>query len=403
MTQTLDTFETVTPGQHLPKATTNHTKAWVLHNLEKFGSRPGDLQMEALDLGPLGDDEVLVEPLYGCWEGNMGHAVARKPIDVAAYRGEDRVVIGNSGVVRVLKPGAAVRNVREGDVCVMCSGVWDAHGFTHRAFAYDAPGTVGVLARRTKMSSRQLVKIPDQSKYSLQQWASFTVRYMTAWANFHMAMGCWKALQPVHEEAGSYVWGWGGGTAFAELTLAKHYGFHTALISSDPQRLSLIESAGVTPVDRRAFAGLNLNESKMKSDAAYAEQYQQAERRFLNEVMIRTEGRGVSIFVDHVGGGVTNATLRALARPGVITTSGWKAGMKMSTNRAMAAMQWQTHVHTHYCRYGDGERAVEFAEKHGWIAPAPEKVYDFDEIPQLAADYEAGTINSYFPVFKVNA
>ena len=402
MTQTGGIHQPMQHPLHVSGAQTNTTEAWVLHNLKSNCGRPAGLQLEKFDLGPLGDEEVLVEPLYGCWEGNMGHAVARKPIDVAASRGEERAVVGNSGVVRVLKPGAHVTNVREGDVCIMCSGVWDAHGFSKYAFAYDAPGTVGILAKRTKMSHRQLIKVPTDSRFSLQQWAPFTVRYITAWSNWNAASKCWRALSPADNGEQPHVWGWGGGTAFAELTLAKLQGFCTALISSDPKRLAMIEAAGITPIDRSAFAGLQYDEMRIIADPAYAERYRLAEQRFVAIAKQGTDGRGVSIFVDHLGGNVTHATVKALARPGVITTSGWKTGMKIATNRAMACMQWQTHVHTHYSRYGEGGAAVAFAEEHGWVPPEPETVYAWDQIPQLAADYAAGSISSYFPLFKVN-
>ena len=198
------------------------------------------------------------------------------------------------------------------------------------------------------------------------------------------------------------VWGWGGGTAFAELTLAKLDGFETALISGRPDRLRMIEMAGIEPVDRRRFGQLHYDERKLAADPLYAEAYRSAEDKFLQEVKRKTCGHGVSIFVDQIGSAVTPATLKALARPGVLTTSGWKTGMKMSSNRAMAAMNWHTHVHTHYARIGDCEPAVAFGEENGWMPPAEDCLCDWEEIPQLAEDYHAGNVATYFPVFRIN-
>jgi len=139
----------------------------------------------------IGAEEVLATPLYGCWEGNMGHAVQRTPIDVCALRGEDRMVLGNAGVVEVVDIGDAVSTVRQGDVCfVFPNGTPDKHGYPTTIFGYDAPGTIGVLARTMKLHQRQLIPIPRSSRFTPQQWASFSLRYVTAWANWQVAWGC---------------------------------------------------------------------------------------------------------------------------------------------------------------------------------------------------------------------
>ena len=111
---------------------------------------------------------------------------------------------------------------------------------------------------------------------------------------------------------------------------------------------------------------------------------------------------GVSIFIDFIGLPVFRATLKTLARPGVITTAGWKEGMNPSTVRAIDCINWHTHVHTHYARYAEGAEAVEFAEKNDWMPPADDSVYGWDEIPTLAREYAFGSIVSYFPLFQIN-
>ena len=59
-------------------------------------------ERETIELPVLGPEDLIVEPLHGCWEGNMTHAVARDPIDVCAARAEDAIVLGNAGAVRVV-------------------------------------------------------------------------------------------------------------------------------------------------------------------------------------------------------------------------------------------------------------------------------------------------------------
>ena len=383
------------------------TEAWVLYPTSVCRSQrePGlaELRSEIISLPDITEREVLVEPLYGCWEGNMSHALRGVPVDICRQRGEEKTVIGNAGVVRVLKTGSAVKTVVEGDLCVVfCNGVWDAFGYPDKIFGYDSPGTTGLLARRTKLHEKQLIRIPRKSRYSLQQWAAFSLRYITAWANWKVAYGCWRLLLAGDERPATFVWGWGGGVTLGELALAQLSGCRVAMISSRQARLEEIQGLGITPIDRRQFENLNFNYEEYLSDPEYKKSYLDSEEIFLDIVKERTSGLGVSIFIDFIGLPVFRATLKALGKPGVITTAGWKAGMNLSTVRALECMNWHTHVHTHYARYAEGVEAVCFAEDNGWMPPVEKKVYDWAEIPQLARDHAEEKVISYFPIFQIN-
>ena len=386
-----------------------NTEAWVLyrgHYLDGSNEPvPYELRRETFSFTEPGDCEVLAEPIYGCWEANMTHALERSPVDVCEERGEEKVVIGNAGVVRILKPGKEVKSVKEGDLCILfCNGVWDESGYPLKILAYDAPNSIGLLAKRTKLHERQVIRIPEYSRHSPQQWAAFSLRYITAWANWEVAYGCWHVLagEEGGADPGPSVWGWGGGVSLAELLLAKHFGCDVAMLSSGEQRLETIKNFGIKPIDRRQFPHLHFDARKYKTDAQYKEQYLKSEDDFLGVVRENTRGAGVSIFADYIGEPVVRATLKSLARRGVITTAGWKGGMKISTVRAIECMNWHIHVHTHYARYSQGLAAVRFAEEKGWLPPIDSRVYDWDQIPLLAQDYSAGKVNTYFPIYQIN-
>jgi NADPH:quinone reductase-like Zn-dependent oxidoreductase len=383
------------------------TQAWVIYAGRGGASsgkpQPAELRKELFSFTELAQGEILVEPIYGCWEANMSHALERRPIDICHYRGEEKAVIGNAGVVRILKTDPSVTSVQEGDVCLLfCNGVADRFGFPERILAYDAPGTMGVLAKKMKLKENQVIPIPSNTKHSLQQWAAFSLRYVTAWANWKQAYGFWSISMGREENITPHVWGWGGGVSLAELTLAKFFGCEPAMISSHEERLKIIESMGIKPIDRRQFADLNFNEQKYMSDSDYKKSYQESEEAFLEIVKETTLGQGVSIFIDYIGTPVLRATLKALARPGVLTTAGWKQGMMTSTIRALECMNWHTHIHTHYARYPEAVEAVKFAEDTGWVPPVSSQVYGWDDIALLAQDYAEGKISSYFPIFQVN-
>jgi len=379
------------------------TEAWILDEGRSGAPAvPAALRLDELVIPDLAADEALVEPLVGCWEANMSHALERKPVDICTQRREPHAVLGNAGVVRVLECGQSVQAVRPGDICIVfCNGEWDEGGYPVKIYGYDAAGSIGILAKKTKLRERQLIRIPEDTSYSLGQWAAFSLRYITAWANWRVARDCWKSHRP-NSEAEPIVWGWGGGVAYAELTLATLEGASATLISSNSCRLELIRHRGMNALDRRMFADLRFCPEQYASDVDYRNRYQNAEARFLELVQNSTSGSGVSIFVDYIGAPVYRATLKALSRTGVITTAGWKEGMTLTTLRAVECMSWRIHVHTHYARYEDGLDAMAFGEEHGWMPEVDGVAYAWQDIPRLASDYAQGQITSYFPLYIVN-
>jgi len=198
-----------------------------------------------------------------------------------------------------------------------------------------------------------------------------------------------------------HVWGWGGGTSFAELDLARRHGCRAAMISSKPDRIAMIEAAGIAAVDRREFEDLSYDAKRFASDRAYRSSYEAVEGVFLDVVQKRTEGKGVAIFIDNIGTPVTRATQKALGRQGVICTAGWKRGMTVESNRALECIRRHTFVHTHYARLSEWRAASEYSVQTGWM-PDVTETYSWDDIPLLAAADLNGALSSYFPVFAVN-
>jgi NADPH:quinone reductase-like Zn-dependent oxidoreductase len=361
------------------------TEAWVLPSVKR---QPGKAALirEEFQFPEISDSEVLAAPIYGCLEGNMLHALERDPIDLCAERGEESVVLGNSGVVRVERIGSDVNLVNEGDLClVFGNAIWDEQGYPVRILAYDAPGTMGVLAKQMKLNQRQLIPIPQNSRYSLQQWAAFSLRYISAWANWRVAYACWQSQMAAVRPEQTIVCAWGGGVSYAQLTLARKLGCRSIMICSGTDRAEILSSAGIEPIDRRQFEGDDF------------------EKQILAAIAERTSGKGVSIFIDNIGTPVHRITLKGLARQGVMATCGWKAGMRSSIARGIECLQRHIHVHTHYASYAEGLDAVQFAQEHDWMPPPEDYVWGWNEIPDLFDQYARGRVHSYFPIFAINA
>lgn len=360
------------------------TEAWVLPSVSRGGPR-AELIRETYTFPGIAPKEVLAKPLYGCMEANMLHALQRDPVDICHERNEDAVVLGNSGVVAVQRVGSAVTHVQEGDACIVFgNGVWDDQGYPIKIMGYDAPGTMGVLARTMKLHEMQLIRIPARTPYSLQQWAAFSLRYISAWANWRVAYECWQSQMRGVPPEETVVCAWGGGVSFAQLALAKRLGCRVMMVCSHPERLDLLRREGIEAIDRSKWEGDDFEES------------------ILEEISRRTGGQGVSIFIDNIGTPVHRITLKALARQGVIATCGWKLGMRTHIARAIECLNRHIHVHTHYARYQEGLDAVQFAESRGWMAPPQDLVWSWDDIPRMFREYADGKISSYFPIFAVN-
>ncbi|MEU3143977.1 MULTISPECIES: zinc-binding dehydrogenase [unclassified Streptomyces] len=368
------------------------------------GSPGSALRRDVFTFGPLEEGEALVEPILGSWEANVDHALARSPIDVCSSRGEDVVVVGNMGVVRVLQVNAGGRDtpVREGDLCMLMPfGKLDRFGYAELAYAYDAPHTIGLLAKQSKMDVRVLLPIPDGTPYSLAQWATYG-RYYTAWDNWHKAYGCWHT-QVADDPANHLVFGWGGGVAFAELLLAKRAGFRVAMTAGSDERVAFLRENGITPVDRRLFPDLSLPTREQRTDRERHQRRRDSVRRFGELVDELSDGHGVAIFVDNIGQPLYDITLASLARAGVVTTCGWKAGMRLTHLRGAESISRHILVNTHVWQLQESPAIRDFQEAEGWIAPkGSEVVYDFDRVPELADDYAHGRITSYFPMYHVN-
>jgi NADPH:quinone reductase-like Zn-dependent oxidoreductase len=386
---------------------TTQTDAWVLHEGPtadgKLPAPRAILGRENFFLPTMQDDEALVEPLFGSWEANIDHALSRLPIDVCRTRLEDPIVLGNLGVVRVLRPARSMPYHKEGDICmVMPFAKRDPYGYAELIYAYDCPGTIGVLAKRTIIRADLLLPIPENTKYSLAQWATYA-RYFTAWDNWQVAYRCWRSQMEGQDPGNALVFGWGGGVVSAELQLAGRAGFRVAMTASTDERLRYLAGLGITPIDRRLFPDLLYDSEVARKDPEVARRYRESEDQFLKTIGELSDDAGVAIFVDNIGTPVYKATLKALAREGVLTTVGWKQGMRLNSLRASECIKRHLHVNTHVWRFDDSAQIRDYQEATGWIPEIDsDAIYDFDSIPQLAEHYATGQLHTYFPLFQVN-
>lgn len=356
------------------------TEGWVLNEHEN-----PSISIEEVSISELSSKEVLVKPLYGCFEGNMLHAIERNPINVCKERREKKVILGNAGVVEVQEIASDVINIKKGQQCLFfCNGDPDFYGFPIKIAGYDCPGSMGLLSKLTKVHEKQLIPLPDDSSISLQQWAAFSLRYITAWSNWKVAYACFLSQMDEIKSDEINVVAWGGGVALAELTLANHYGCKTFMTTSSKDRSKLIEDSGIIPINRENF------DKKSFED------------EFISYLDKITNQKRASIFIDNIGGSLFNLTLKSLARQGVLATSGWKNGAVLPFVRSIECINRHIFVHTHYAKYSEGIEAVNFAVKNRWLPELDNTYYKWDQIPKMVDDYRNGKISTYFPIYAIN-
>ncbi len=332
----------------------------------------------------------------------MTHALDRDPIDVCRRLGQDFIVLGNSAVVRVLATGGSVQPIREGTLCMFAPvAKQDAHGYVQTVCAYDEPNSMGCLAEQFLVKPTQLIPLPEGAGIAPSQWASFLVRYASARSNWRVALGAWRLQMADVPFEEIHVWAWGGGVAYAELLLARAIGCQTAMLHTGAERGQSIREAGITPVDRSSFALLSA--AVPAGDRKTLVARTKVERAFLNLVDEMTGGVRVSIFIDNIGGPIVRPTLRALGRQGVLATTGWKRGLDVEFNRAIACQNRQLLVHTHASPLNEATDAVRYAAKHRWVPPLQKRIYHWHEIPAVAEDHAAGRIATFFPTFMAAA
>jgi NADPH:quinone reductase-like Zn-dependent oxidoreductase len=356
------------------------TEAWVLRRPD--ADRPPTFTLGAFTFPDIAPDEILASPLYGCWEGNMEHAITGSPMDLCRQRGEAAIVLGNAGVVRVLRCGDAVTHVLPGDLCmVFCAGELDESGHPRTIMGFDCPGSMGVLAHEAKYRAHQLIPLSENSRLAPRQWAAFSLRYVTAWSNWVSASQVWRVQMDDAFPHRCDVIGWGGGVSYAELDLARREGCQATLITANPTHEAAMGRLGVGVVHRDRSGG---------DDA-----------RILAALRERTQDRGVSIFIDNIGANF-RLTLRSLARQGVVTTCGWREGMTFPLQRAAECIARHVHVFTHYAPPRHGAEAVAYAERTGWGPDVASTPTPWEDIGRLAEAYTAGEVSDYFPTFAIN-
>jgi NADPH:quinone reductase-like Zn-dependent oxidoreductase len=250
------------------------------------------------------------------------------------------------------------------------------------------PGIVGepVIAMTRFGGQAELVCVPDAQVFekppelSFEQGAALPVNYLTAWALI-VTMGGLRADESI------LIHNAGGGVGLAALEIARHIGAKTFGTASAGKHEFLRQRGLDHPIDYR-------------------------DQDWLPVLMDLTEGRGVELIIDPLGGHSWKQSYRALRRTGrmgvfgmsVASASGIKGKLKalkavvsmprynplglMNRNKGIFGLNLG-HM------WGEGEKVASWTREimrgvqQGWIRPHVDRTFSFDEIADAHSYMEA--------------
>jgi len=214
----------------------------------------------------------------------------------------------------------------------------------------------GTMAEFVCLPADNALPIPDDLGFA--EAAALGVNYLTAWRMLFT-----KARLQAGETA--LVCGVGGGVSFAALQLAKAAGARVLVTSRSAEKLARAKTFG-------ADAGIDA-----------------APERVPAAVMELTNGRGVDVVIENIGGAMWSAALKSLVRGGRVVTCGATIGDNPPADlKRVFIRQLQMFGST----LGN---PAELAALIGWCAqgrirPPIDARYPLDQVPAAFARLESG-------------
>jgi NADPH:quinone reductase-like Zn-dependent oxidoreductase len=342
------------------------------------------VQLDTLELRPMGPNDVHLKILAVSAEHNIDHASTADTIDIAKARG-GKMYPGNSATGEVLAVGANVKKFKAGDVVIThCNGGPDEYGFPTRIWAYDAEDSVGWYAKEAVVGEWQLIHAPLDCGLSLWEIAAMPLRAPTAYHMWRRALGIYRLKVPYERRAHLNVLGFGGGVSELFLQLAKSEGHNAFFCAGSAERRAALEKQGIVGIDQKQF-----NRFASKDDV----------RNFSGHCRKLTNGEQMHIVCDMLRGPVFPAGLAVAARQGVNTSAGWQLSQVVEYNSTVMSVKQVTIDHTHYETI---EGCAAATEIYGRVfrPTVHHEIYAWKDLPRAFAEMHHNT-QTGIPIVRV--
>ena len=342
------------------------------------------IQLDRVELPPLGRRDVHLRILAASAEHNVDHAALADTVNIAQARG-GKTYPGNSAVGEVLAVGAEVTRFAPGEVVLThCNGEPDEYGYPLRIWAYDQPESLGWYAEEAVVGDWQLVAAPLACGLDLWQMAALPLRAPTAYHMWRRALGIYRLKVSREQRAVLNVLSFGGGVGELFLMLARSEGHRAYFCSGSPERRSALEKLGIAGIDQQAF-----HRFASKDDL----------KGFSAEVKRLTNGEGMHIVCDMLRGPVFAAGIAVAARAGVNVSAGWQLSQTIEYNSTLASVKQLTLDHTHY----ETVRGVAAAtELYGRVfqPTVHREIYAFEDLPRAFEEMHQN-VQTGIPIIRV--
>ncbi len=342
------------------------------------------IQLDELELRPMGPSDVHLRILAVSGEHNINHAALADTVNIAEVRG-GKIFPGNSAVGVIVAAGERVEKFKLGDVVVThCNGEPDLYGFPKRIWAYDQPDSIGWYGEEAVVADWQIVPAPLDCGLNLWEIAALPLRAPTAYHMWRRALGIYRLKVPRDRQAQLNVLSFGGGVGECFLMLARAEGHRAYFCSGTAERRAALEALGIHGIDQREFQRF-----RTKADV----------KKFTDAVKDLTGGEGMHIVCDMLRGPVFPAGMGALARQGVNVSAGWQLSQLVEYNTTICSVKQITLDHTHYENVDGCWAATEF---YGSVfkPTVHREIYPFEDLPRAFAELEANT-QTGIPIVRV--
>jgi crotonyl-CoA carboxylase/reductase len=342
------------------------------------------IQMDELELRPMGRFDVHLRILAVSAEHNVDHAALADTINIVETRG-GKLYPGNSAVGEILGVGDGVQRFKPGEIVVThCNGAPDKFGYPLRIWGYDQPDSIGWYAEEAMVEEWQLIPCPLDCGLSLWEMAALPLRAPTAYHLWRRALGIYRLKVPAERQAVLNVLAFGGGVSELFLMLAASQGHNAFFCSGSEERRDALAERGIVGIDQNTF-----NRFATRDDV----------RAFTREVRQLTSGENVHIVCDMLRGPVADAGINILARQGVNVSAGWQLAQQVTYNSTIQSVKQVTLDHVHLETI-DGSVAA--TELYGRVfKPTIHKeVYAFEDLPRCMQEmYE--NVQTGIPIIRV--
>ena len=342
------------------------------------------IQLEEVELPPLGPSDVKLRILAVSAEHNVDHAVLADTMNIAEARG-GKMYPGNSAVGEVVEVGGDVSRFAKGDIVIThCNGAPDMYGYPLRIWAYDQPDSIGWYGEEAVVGDWQIIHAPLSCGLNLWEIAALPLRAPTAYHLWRRGLGIYRVKVPREQRARLTVLGFGGGVSELFLMLAEKEGHRAIFCSGSPARRAHLESLGIESIDQKAF-----NRFASPDDV----------KAFNKQVKSMTDGEGAQIVCDMLRGPLFDAGNACLSRMGVNVSAGWQLDTRCTYNSANLSVRQITLDHSHYETIPGCAAATEL---YGTVfkPTVHEEIYAFEDLPRAAEEMHENT-QTGIPIVRV--